>query len=565
MKLLEKFTPFNHNRNFIIFNVIALFFLSNFLFSDWNCRWDMSRSKRFALTESTEKILKSLPEKLYIDAYYSSDIPGEYKARLDLAKEMIREIASVNKSKVELRFFDPDSNETDRKKATEFGIDPQTLQKSERGSATLKQAYFGVVLTLGEKTEVLPVAFFAEQMEYQILSSLKKMVKKNSSSGVGILKAPGSFSAPPPGQGSGKDTYGIFITQAYVPENGNVLDVNINEEKVPDEVVTLIWSGAPSLTDIGKYYLDQFLMRGGNLVIFAKTMDFSLDQRNRQYGMMMGMGGEENMARTSPESHNLQEFTKNYGFEVKSDLVLEPEYAMPMGPLVQVEPGVIGRYHYPLWIIVNKKNGGLSKESPLTIDTDALLLPWVSSIEINPDKQKEAKFVKILESTPNASKKGDFLNIGENSVATSELTPNGSPILLGLHIEGALNSAFTQDSIPKLEKKENFISKTVIGKKNNIVVLGTPYLVSDILATREFRETFQETNIPFVMNLLDSMSGDTDLLAARGRKGTIMNLHPFSKTTQIFFSFFNVLAVPIFLALFAFSRLKRRNNVRASE
>lgn len=565
MKFLEKFKPFNHNRNFIFLNIVILFLLSNFLFSDLNCRMDMSRSKRFALTESTEKILKNLPEKLYIDAYYSTDIPGEYKARLDLAKEMIREIASINSSKVELRFFDPDSSDTDRKKATEFGIDPQTLQKSERGSATLKQAYFGLTLTLGEKTEVLPVAFFAEQMEYQILSALKKMVKKNSSSGVGILKVQGSFDAPPPGQGSGKDTFGVFVTQAYVPENGNVLDVNINEEKVPDEVTTLIWAGTPVLSDSGKYNIDQFLMRGGNLLIFAKTMDFSLDQRNRQYGMMMGMGGQEGMARTSPDAQPLREFTKQYGFEVKSDMVLEPEFAMPMGPLVQVEPGVIGRYHYPLWIIANKKNGGLSKESPLTKDTDALLLPWASSIEMDKEKQKEAIFTKLLESTPNASRKSDFLNIGENSVATAEITPNGSPMTLGLHIEGSLTSAFSAETVPKSEKKENHISKTLSGKKSQIVVFGSPYIVSDILATREFRETFQETNIPFVMNLLDSLSGDTDLLAARGRKATIMNLRPFSKPVQIFFSFFNVLAVPVFLAMYAFSRLKRRNSVRVSE
>ncbi len=255
----------------------------NYLISDFYCRKDLSRENRFNLTDSTEKVLQNLPEKLYIDAFYSSDVPGEHKARLSLTRELIKEIANVNRKKVELRFHDPDSNESNKKKATEAGIKPAQLNQQERGSVEIKQAYFGIKLTVGSKSTVIPNAYFAEAIEYQILSSLKKMLKKNNSSTVAILKTAGAFLAPEQTQGMGKDTFGLFVHRAFAPENGEIQEINVNSESIPDEIKTVLWVGSPDLTDKGKYYIDQFLMRGGNLLIFAKTFNFQMGGQNQKH------------------------------------------------------------------------------------------------------------------------------------------------------------------------------------------------------------------------------------------------------------------------------------------
>ena len=209
---MEFFKKLNHSKSFIILNIFILFLFTNALLSNFYWRKDLSQNNRFDITDSTELVLKNLPTKLYIDAYFSTDIPGEYKARMNITKEMLKEIASVNRSKVELRFFDPDTNENDKKKANEFGIEPQTIQKVERGSAEVKQAYFGVTLTLGTKIETLPVVFYPEQVEYQVLSTLKKMTKKNTASEIGWVKTKGAFTTPTPMMNTiSKDTMGIYV------------------------------------------------------------------------------------------------------------------------------------------------------------------------------------------------------------------------------------------------------------------------------------------------------------------------------------------------------------------
>ena len=487
----------------------------NYLISDFYCRKDLSRENRFNLTDSTEKVLQNLPEKLYIDAFYSSDVPGEHKARLNLTKELIKEIANVNRKKVELRFHDPDANESDKKKATEAGIKPAQLNQQERGALEIKQAYFGIKLTVGSKSTVIPNAYFAEAIEYQVLSSLKKMLKKNNSSSVALLKANGTFAAPEQTQGMGKDTFGLFVHRAFAPENGQMQEININQESIPEEIKTILWVGSPELTDKGKYYIDQFLMRGGNLIIFAKTLNFQLGEQN-QMSAMMG-GGKEGLAQPDSEVANINSFLSHFGFEIKPDMILEPDDSYAVTSIFQqlTNPNAEA-IHYPLWLIPRKESGSINAKSQFTKNASAVLLPWTSSIETKSDKQPNATFTNIIESTKNADKRSEFIIVNEEKVAKQPINPQNTNFVLGLHVEGNLKSYFTKETIPK-EVTEAFLEKTKEGKKSQIIVFGSPYLLSDMLASNDYIQLFR-ANLGFVLNVIDILGGDTDMLSLRTKQ-----------------------------------------------
>ena len=121
-----------------------------------------------------------------------------------------------------MRFYNPDKDEKIQKRAVEIGIVPQTLQKVERGSAQVQQAFFGISLRLGIKSEVLPVLFFAEELEYQFLTTLKKMTRKSQNSGIGVLQGTDFSTYPQPGRFSNKDTFGAFIHQIVQEQFGSV-------------------------------------------------------------------------------------------------------------------------------------------------------------------------------------------------------------------------------------------------------------------------------------------------------------------------------------------------------
>ncbi|WP_078129559.1 GldG family protein [Leptospira alexanderi] len=552
------FSRFNSNPWFLFSQAFLIFLFSNGIFSQFVCRKDLSESKRFEVSESTRKIFQNLHSPIYIDAYYSSKIPGEYRTRLDLTKELLSEIASLGGSNAILRFHDPDFSVEEQKKAIEAGIQPQILEKAELGSSQIKQAYFGLTLTLGTRKETIPIAFYAEEIEYQILTTLRKMIRSPTDSGIGILSIPGTLSTA--GPEAGKDTIGIFTNRILKEEYGILSEVHLEEEDIQDSLHTLLWIGGGTLSETAFYRLDQFLMRGGNLILLFKSMDFRLEPPNREKGIGTNSIGA-GIAKPTPRIEEQNRIFESYGFRVNTDLVLDPNRSLPIGPLMEVEPGVIGRYAYPPWIIAGSSQEMLSEVSPFTKPLKNLLLPWVSSLTLFPDRQPNVRMEPILSSSEEAEIRSSIVALGEKQIFATPIRNGNKKIILGAVLEGSFRSAFA--SVPTIFKKSNsFLKQTSEGKNSRILVIGSPYLVSDLLAYPETRKIYQESNIPFLLNALDISGGDTDLIQIRGKKSAFLKLNPFSDTEKITFSFLNLLGIPSLLGLYTYLRMRRRNFLR---
>ncbi|WP_082280924.1 GldG family protein [Leptospira kirschneri] len=561
-KIRTLFIRFNSNTLFLFSQAFSIFLFLNLIISKFDCKKDLSRSGRFETSKSTQKIFQKLHSPLYIDAYYSSKIPGEYKVRLDLTKELLSEIASLGNQNVILRFHDPSESVEMEKKAIEAGITPQILEKKERSSSQIKQVFLGLTLTLGTEKKTIPFAFYAEEIEYQILTTLRKMVRKPEDVKIGILSLPESFAAGFSGFENGKDTIGIFTDQILKEEYGIVPEIHIEEEEIPDSIDTLLWIGGGALSETSSYRLDQFLMRGGNLILLFKSMDFRLTPSNRENGI--GMDSiSPGIAKPASYIYEQNLIFEHYGFKVNTDLVLEPNHSLPIGSLTEVEPGVIGRYAYPPWVLVGSSDQMLSEVSPFTSPFQNLLLPWTSSLTLFPDKQPRVKMETILSSSEEAEIRSSAVAIGEKQILANPIRSGGRKIILGATLEGSFKSRF--DSIPKTFKKSNsFFKQTLEGKTTKILVIGSPYLVSDFLALPETRKIYQESNIPFLLNSLNISEGDTDLIEIRGKKSAFLKLNPFSETEKNIFNFLNILGIPALLGLYTFLRIRRRNSTQNS-
>ncbi|QCO40817.1 gliding motility ABC transporter [Leptospira interrogans] len=549
---------FNSNPLFLVSQAFLIFLFLNLIVSKFNCKKDFSRSGRFETSESTRRVFQKLHSPLYIDAYYSSKIPVEYKVRLDITKELLNEIASLGNKNVILRFYDPSESVEIEKKAIETGITPQILEKKERGSSQIKQVFLGMTLTLGTEKKTIPFAFYAEELEYQILTTLRKMIRKPEDVKIGILSLPESLSTVFSGFENGKDTIGIFTDQILKEEYGIVPEIHIEEEEIPDSIGTLLWIGGGTLSEISSYRLDQFLMRGGNLILLFKSMDFRLAPSNRKNGI--GIDSiSPGIAKPTSYIEEQNRIFEYYGFRVNTDLVLDPNHSLPISSLTEVEPGIIGKYAYPLWILVGSSDQMLSEVSQFTSPFQNLLLPWISSLTLFPDKQPKVKMETILSSSEEAEIRSSVIAIGEKQILANPIQSGGKKIALGATLEGSFKSRF--DSIPKTFKQSNsFLKQTLEGKTTKILVIGSPYLVSDLLALPETRKIYQESNIPFLLNSLNISEGDTDLIEIRGKKSAFLKLNPFSETEKNIFNFINIFGIPALLGLYTFLRIQRRNS-----
>ncbi|MEI7012075.1 GldG family protein [Leptospira licerasiae] len=531
-------------------NGILLFILLNGIFSTIPCKADLSRSGRFKITSSTAKVLKELDDPLYIDAFYSSEIPGEYKARAELSKELLKEISKIGKENVHIRFYDPSVSEEDARRAMEVGLEPQILQQTSRDSASVKQAFMGIVLTLGHKTEVLSFAFFTEDLEYQILNSIRKMQRQDQDSGIVILRSPGNFSVQE--QGSPKDRIEIFARRVLRGEYGPILELDLETEDLPSGTELVLWIGGGHLSKITERKLDKFILEGGSLLLLAKTMEFQANSERGSFGLLSGDLGA-GIAGKNPDSEEMVRFFEHYGIRINYDIILEPDHSLPMGSVIEIEPGVLGKYPYPPWIVPDQKSGSLDKHSPFTKNQDSLLIPWSSSLDLLPDKQKEVQFTVLAKSGPEAESRTEPISLGEKQILSTPIQANGGPFILGVYAEGKFTSYFPDN------KQEGPLSPNKPSKTSRILVFGSPYLVSDLLAFPEFSEILKNSNIPFLLNSIDILKGETDLLEVRSKQSAVLKLKPLPFFLETSISLFHLFLVPGLLALYAFRRLKRRN------
>lgn len=533
-------------------NGVLLFILLNGIFSTIPCKADLSRSGRFQITTSTIKVLKELDDPLYIDAFYSSEIPGEYKARVELSKELLKEISKIGKENVSLRFYDPSSSEEDARKAMELGLEPQILQQTSRDSASVKQAFLGIILTLGHKTEVLSFAFFTEDLEYQILNSVRKMQRQDKDSGIVLLKSEEKFS--PQEQGSPKDRIEIFTKRVLRGEYGPILELDLETENLPEETEIVLWIGGGTLSKNTERKLDKFISEGGSLLVLAKTMEFKTETERGSFGLLSGDLGA-GLAHKNPNSEEMVRFLEHYGIRMNYDIILEPDHSLPMGSVIEIEPGVLGKYPYPPWIVPDQKSGSLDRNSPFTKNQESLLIPWTSSLNILPEKQKEVQFTILAKSGAEAESRTEPVSLGEKQLLSTPIQANGGPFLLGVYAEGKFTSYFS-DTKPR---GQDLQSQSKPPKTGRILVFGSSYLVSDLLAFPEFSEILKNSNIPFLLNAIDILMGETDLLEVRSKQSAVLKLKPLPFFLETAISVFHLLLVPGLLALYAFRRLKRRN------
>jgi ABC-2 type transport system permease protein len=179
------------------------------------------------------------------------------------------------------------------------------------------------------------------------------------------------------------------------------MEINTSTADIPVEVSTLVIVQPGKLEPIDKFRLDQFVMRGGNLIVLSSGMEVNF--------------GQQFMA--SPGNPDLKDFLKGYGIELGEDMINEqkPNYYVPF---VQPSGMRLEKFPYPPWVLVPKS--GLSQKHLSTKGNAALILPYTSSVKTNPAvlPEGEGKFqVEVLaKSSPDAWAQANFafLDPGKN-------------------------------------------------------------------------------------------------------------------------------------------------------
>ncbi|HEY0991098.1 MAG TPA: Gldg family protein [Kofleriaceae bacterium] len=255
-------------------------------------RIDLTQDGTYSLSESTQKILAGLDERLLIRGYFSEQTHPKLAPLVPQLRDLLEEYRIAGGSKVRVEVIDPtDSDDAKRDAKERFGIDPRPLPFTTQTEKTVINAYFAVAVEYGDQhavigleellavrqTDIGEIEVSLKNPEYQLTKTIKKTVAEFSSIDQLFASTPGKIQLT------------AYVTPNTLPDNWKEGPANL--KKVVDALVkqsggklvytTVEPNGEAEMRDLfnkyglrpyqdllsGKMYYFQLLLQLGNRLV----------------------------------------------------------------------------------------------------------------------------------------------------------------------------------------------------------------------------------------------------------------------------------------------------------
>jgi ABC-2 type transport system permease protein len=337
--------------------------------------------------------------------------------------------------------------------------------------------------------------------------------------------------------------------ESRLRQDYNVRDVSLDGAGgVPGDVDVLLVLKPRALSDRAVYNLDQYLMRGGRVIVCAGSFEPAF--------------GPQGLA-VRPVDTGLEAWLKHDGIEVSKTLLLD-DRNQPL-PVPEVRQTIFGAIQtwalkpYPYLVEVGDKG---MKDPAITSKLDAVGIYWGSPIEVLPGTEKKVKVTPILASSDRSWTDDDPSHVGR----VQYTVPDGTkPHLVAVALQGRFDSFFAGKPVPPAPGDSTHQEVPIArSPETRLVVVGNSEFVSDLVGGalgRQANENYLQ-NLGFIQNLVDWMNLDNDLVAIRSRSSAPRPLHRMSRTAEMSLEGANYVIPAAFLLLLGLSRFWRRRRVR---
>ncbi len=265
-----------------------------YLASRYRLRVDMTSDRLWTSTPSTQSVLEKLDKRLLVEAYFSpkDDLPLNMRGTRDWADNFLDEVTQLGNGKVVVQRYDPNSDKAVADKATRLGVQPLNLSSRSATSLSVDQHWQGLRLVYGgSKQEVIPSflptsSFVAEAI---VTPKIKEvMVEQKRRFGFMEWPARSMQRGAPAGVGWEACRSNEGLKKRYEFQNYKDEDAAL----LPDDLETLFLFRPKDLTDRQKYVIDQFVVSGGTLVVFADAAEYAIGPQRLMRKVPLALDGQ---------------------------------------------------------------------------------------------------------------------------------------------------------------------------------------------------------------------------------------------------------------------------------
>lgn len=544
-----------------------------------NLEYDLTKSIKKVVYgfQSLGDIFAKINKPMTLTAVISKDsLPQPLAKMPENISKVANELVKESDGKLNFQMIDPDQ-EPGKLPALQkrFGVEP--MKTAFFSNDTF---YLYLYLTTGDKTE--RVYLTADMGEAEIKKEVAAVLKRNSA---GFLKTIGLWTPPlqMPHQMAmmGQQPRQQYqMIQQTLPENYNLEKVDLSKGLVPGNIDVLLLVAPQNLTNLQRFAIDQYLMKGGAVVALAGNYLLDLNPSSQALQVKKVKDG-------------LDDLLASYGITVGQSMVLDEQNEPFPIPITRNLGGFqvqeIQKLNYPFFVDV--RASGMDKDSPIVADLPAVTMNWVSPLSIDPEKSKGRKVVKLLTSSPNSwlqngtnvqpdlrrypqrgfapgqDMKSELLAVSEQGVFNSYFADRPDPRQLEREkeIKAAEAAKSAKDKTAAVQPQEMDLPTGPVIKQSpasaRLVVVGSADFINDTVIQIS-RSTSQDrflNNLGFLQNSVDWAVEDEDLLAIRSRGSQARLLMPLSRQQEAFWEWLNYAVALLALVLISlYGGLRRR-------
>ena len=323
--------------------------------------------------------------------------------------------------------------------AANYGFQPQVASLFD-----LNQFYFYLTLTDGEILVQLPwpEALSEEATRRGIEEGLKRFAS-------GLLRTVALVAppAPPPymaGQGMGGNQFSQL--QGTLANDFDVETTDLAEGAVPEAADLLMVVDPGDLSDKQLFAVDQFLMRGGTVVIAAGAFEASLTGQSLT---------------ATRRTTGLEDWLEHHGVGIGDSLVMDPVNAAAFPVPVTRRVGGFSfqelvMLDYPYFPDIRAP--GLSRDSLITSALPQVTMAWASPLEVDPEANAGREVTELLRTSPGSwlsTSTNVMPRVDESGLSAFEPEGDRAAQLVGVAVSGRFDSFFKGRESPLLAVSED--------------------------------------------------------------------------------------------------------------
>ncbi len=537
-----------------------------------NLEYDIARAVKKVVFgfKSTEAICAQMKDPAVLKVFASSkNMPEELAGVRPKVEKVAAEFKERCNHRFDYQIIDPDGSDSQINPNVlyqQYGIKPMALSMFDD-----RTFYLHLILESGTERQILDASRSLNESDIR-----KELTAALQRQAPGFLKTIAIMKTKPqaptyPGMPNAQVSFQMLERQ--LAQTYEVTQVDLQSGRVGGEIDVLVVPDPADLSERELYALDQFLMRGGSVVVGAGKWEF--DAASRQ---------ELNVKR---KSTGLDEFLLHHGVEVGEGVVLDRNNAAFPVPVTRMIAGhrfqEIRLVNYPPFVKVAGE--GLSRENPATSALPMVVMHWPSSVKCKDAQDGEsdpkATCSPLLSSSEDSwavtefSAQPDFQSYPEMGFAQPEQTEKHS---LAVSLTGVFESYFKDRKPPVLGEDDSTQGTSADKDKKGeskghraglverseaqarLIVVGSASFLQDLVLSISGQVSQADmANLQFANNLIDWSVEDVDLLKIRAKERYARALAPIQESGKAIWEILNFGFALLSIVVIGLVKMGRRN------